>query len=189
MENLLKEEKLVLHCLSLYGCLRWEQLVKLMSNKQKETAEKILNGLRKRQYFVEDEAGYVKLDPRCEPDQKMITAFWILLERISKIVPNAHYAANYPAEIFFLKDNSMYEIVVVNKNEENYIRTLFLENRYNSNDEEDAIKYIIAVPSVDDIESCLKAIPPEVLAANRVLFSTVEFDYDTGEAEVQYYKV
>ena len=56
-----------------------------MYNKQPDTAAKILTGLKKRQYIVEDECGYVKLDPRSQPDQKTIYSFWILLKYIDKI--------------------------------------------------------------------------------------------------------
>lgn len=189
MEKLLKEEKLILNCLSIYGCLRWEQLLKLINNKPKETAEKILLGLKKRQYVIEDESGYAKLDPRTEPDQKTIAAFWILLEQMPKITANAHYAANYPSEIFFLKDNTQYEILALNPNEENLIKMLFLENRYNSDSEEDIMKYIIIVPDTDTIENCLKNIPQAVIDNKQVLFTTVEYDYETGNPNIQYYKV
>lgn len=189
MEKLLKEEKLVLHCLSLYGCLRWEQLIKLMKNKPKETADKILIGLKKRQYIIDDESGYVKLDYKTEPDQKIIAAFWILLQYIDKIDFNAHYPANYPSEIFFLRDNIQYEIIALNPNEENLIKMLFLENRNNSTSEEDVMKYIIVVPDTDTIENCLKNIPESVIENKQVLFTTIEYDYDTGIPNIQYYKV
>lgn len=188
-EKLLKEEKLILHCLSLYECLRWEQLIKLINNKPRETAEKIIIGLKKRQYIIEDEAGYVKLNPNTEPDQKNINAFWILLERIRKINPEAHYIANFPSQIYFLQDNNQYEIISLNLNEENLVKMLFLENRNNSDNENDATKYIIIVPNVDSIENCLKNIPESVLDEKRVLFATVEFNYETGYPLIQYYKV
>jgi hypothetical protein len=160
-----------------------------MGNKSKETAEKILTGLKKRQYIIEDEAGYVKLDYRTVPDQKMISSFWILLEYIGKITPEAHYAANFPANIFFLRDNVMYEIISINENEENFIKMLFLDKRNNSTAEEDVMKYIIVVPEEKVIGDCLKNIPEEVINNKQVLFATVDFDYDTGEANIQYYKV
>lgn len=189
MEKLLKEEKLVINCLKIYSCLRWEQLMALMPNKPEETAQKILVGLKKRQYIVEDEAGYVKLDPRTEPNQKTISAFWILLKYFDKINPDAHYAADYPSEIFFLRDNVQYEIVVLNPNEENLIKMLFLENRNSSDAEEDAIKYIIVVPETGTIEKCLKNIPEKVLENKQVMFATVDYNFDTGKPNIQYYKV
>lgn len=188
MEKLLKEEKLVLSCLEIYECLKWEQLVKLMYNKQPDTAAKILTGLKKRQYIVEDECGYVKLDPRSQPDQKTIYSFWILLKYIDKI-NNAHYAANFPSSIFFLKDNVQYEIMMLYANEENLVKMLFLENKNTSKDEEDAIKYIIIVPNEETIENCLGGIPEQVLANGQVLFATVEYSPDEEEPNIQYFKV
>lgn len=189
MEKLLKEEKLVLNCLQIYGCLRWKQLIKLMYNKPEDTASKILTGLKKRQYIIEDECGYVKLDPRTEPDQKTIYAFWILLQYLNKIDSQAHYAANYPSDIFFLKDNVQYEIITLNPNEENLVKMLFLENKNSSKEPEDAIKYIIIVPNEETIENCLKNIPDEVIANNQILFVVLSFDPDKEEPNIEYFKV
>lgn len=189
MEKLLKEEKLVINCLRIYECLRWEQLLALIPNKTPETAQKILVGLKKRQYIIEDESGYVKLDPRTQPDQKVISSFWILLKYFDKINQGAHYVADYPSNIFFLRDNTQYEIMSLLPNEENLVKMLFLENRNNSNHEEDIVKYIIVVPTTDMIADCLKNIPQNVIENKQIIFATVDFDFDTREANVQYYKV
>lgn len=188
-EKLLKEERLILNCLRIYECLRYEQLLTLINNKPEDTAKKIINGLKKRQYVFEDEAGYIKIEPKTEPNQKTISAFWILLQYIGKINPDAHYRANYPSEIFFLRNNVQYEIVVLNNDEENLLKMLFLENRASSTDEEDAIKYIIIVPNADDIDVCLKNIPDSAIENKQIMFATIEdFDED-GIPQTKYFKV
>lgn len=184
-DRLLKEEKIVIDCLSKYYCLKWDQLIKLLYYKEPETANKILIGLKKRQLILHDEdSGYVTLDPRCKPDQKTIDAFWVMLKFIKKINPREHYRAEYPSEIFFLKDNSQYEIVVLNKGEEHLISMLKGYNRITSAEEEDQIRYIILIQDENQIEECLKR--TEGMA---VLFASVDYSQDSDIPTVSFYKV
>lgn len=190
MDRLLEEEKIITEALSKYGCLRWEQLIKLIYNKKEETAQRILVGLKKRQLILEDEgSGYVRLDPRTQSDDKMIRAFWILLQYVNKISPREHYPANYPSEIFFLKQGVQYEIVVLNPREEHVLSMLFNENRNNSDDEEDITKYIIVVANTDCIEACLNKIPDKVIDNKQVLFATINYKKDSEIPDIQYYQV
>ena len=190
MDKLLREENIVVNCLSKYECLKWEQVIKLLYNKKEDVAQRILVGLKKKQIILEDESGYLMLDPRCKSDYKKLQAFWVLLQFIDKIKPEEHYPANYPSEIFFLKQGVQYEIVVINKGEDHLINMLFMENRNNSIEEEDSTKYIFVVPSVDDIDNCINRIPDTALDNNQVLFATVA--YATPEDEipkVEFYQV
>lgn len=182
-DKLLKEEKLVIDCLSKYYCLKWPQLVQMLYYKDEEVANRILNGLKKRQLILEDDMGYIKLDPRSTPDRKTIDAFWVLLKFIKKINPREHYKAEYPSEIFFLKDNIQYEIVVLNKGEEHLINMLKGYNRISSEDEEDEMRYIIVVQDEEQIEECLKKVD-----GMKVLFASIV--YTEGDVpEVEFYQV
>ena len=40
-------------------------------------------------------------------------AVWVLLQFIDRVEPLAHYPATYPSQLFFLKENTGYEIVVL----------------------------------------------------------------------------
>ena len=46
-DRLLKEEQLVVDCLSRYYCLKWSQLINLLYYKDEEVAQRILVGLKK----------------------------------------------------------------------------------------------------------------------------------------------
>ena len=72
---------------------------------------------------------------------------------------------------------------------QNLIKMLFLEKRNSSDAEEDAIKYIIVVPETSVIEGCLKNIPQAALDNKQIMFATVDYDYETGKPNIQYYKV
>jgi len=122
---LLPEERHVVRWLSQYGALTYTQVIRLLRNKTPATAEKILNNL-KRQYQIEEisDGYYLGLDSMCQPDQRMILAVWVLLKFIDRVEPMAHYPAVYPAQLFFLKEETGYEIVVLYEGEQSLARLL-----------------------------------------------------------------
>ncbi len=136
---LLQDEQYVVKWLSQYGPLPKAQVKKLLQ-KPPSTAEKILRNL-KRQMQISDVSGgyYIGLDTVDKPDQRMILAIWVLLQFVQQVDPMAHYPAIYPSQIFFLKENTGYEIVVLYEGEESLLRLL--------RPEED-LKYILVLPHI-----------------------------------------
>lgn len=182
MEKLLKEERLIIRALSTFGCLKKEQLYELIKKKGSAT-KSIYEGLKKRQYIEEFSNDYVRLDPHTDVDEKTINAFWVLLNRIEKmgVHHNFYYQANYPAEIYFTRENMMYEIVCINPGEEYQIKALFLDNRNNSDAEEDKMKYIFVLQDETYMDSCLAAIPESAIENAQVVFTTLV----DGETEIK----
>lgn len=174
MEKLLKEERLIMHALSKFGCLKKEQLYELIKKKGSAT-KSIYEGLKKRQYIEEFDGDYVRLDPRTDASGKTIDAFWLLLNRIEKmgVSHNSYYQADYPSEIFFMRDNMMYEVICINPGEEYQLKTLFFEQRYNSESEEDMVKYIIILQDDSYIDSCVSSIPEKAIEKGQVVFATL----------------
>ena len=113
---------------------------------------------------------YVGLDSLCRPDQRIILAVWVLLKFIDYVDPMAHYPAVYPSQIFFLKENVGYEIVVLYEGEESLLRLL---------QPQDDLKYIIVLPRISMAE---KLMLPKVPC----LFATVGFE-GAEEPEVTFY--
>ena len=111
---LLQEEQYIVRWLTQYGALAKTQVVRMLRDKPPQTAEKIIRNL-KRELMVYDISGgyYLGVDPMCQPDQRIILAMWVLLEFIDKVEPMAHYPATYPSQLFFLKEEVGYEIVVL----------------------------------------------------------------------------
>lgn len=163
---LLQDEQYVLKWLSQYGALTKTQLIKML-NKPRATAEKILKNL-KRQSQISDVGGgyYLALDKMCQPDQRTIVAVWVLLKFIEMVEPMAHYTATYPSQLFFLKDNIGYEIVVLYDGESSLVKLL---------QPDDDLKYIIVVPHISMIKDIKKPKAP-------CLFATVDYK---GEEEPQ----
>lgn len=141
MRELRPDEKLVCTWLSQYEVLPKEQVIRLLHEKPRGTAEKIIRGLNKEHRLAYLSRGYyVGVDSQCKPDWKTITAMWVLLHFIEKVEPEHHRKANYPAQIFFLKEGIGYEILVISHGEE-YV-TKLLQPQGNQ-------KYIIVVPDLD----------------------------------------
>lgn len=167
---LLQEEKYVIKWLSQYGALPKTQLMRMLQ-KPKPTAEKIIKNL-KRQLRIEAVSGgyYIGLDSMSRPDQRTILAVWVLLKYIEQVAPMAHYPAVYPSQLFFLKENTGYEIVILYEGENNLLKLL---------QPQDGLKYIIVLPFVS-MAAQLK------LPKAPCLFATVDF-HGTEEPEVIFY--
>ena len=96
----------------------------------------------------------------CKPDQRLILAVWVLLHFIDHVDPLAHYPAVYPSQLFFLKENMGYEIVVLYEGEQHLTRLL---------QPQEELKYIIVVPHISMVQSLyLPKVP--------CLYATVDFD-------------
>ena len=105
--------------------------------------------------------------PSLPQTQRVILAVWVLLQFIDRVEPLAHYPATYPSQLFFLKENTGYEIVVVLYEGEQHLAKLL-------HPQED-LKYIFVLPN---IQMASQLVLPPVPC----LFSTVEFQ---GQEEPQ----
>lgn len=122
---LLQEEQYIIHWLTEYGPLPKAQIVRMLKDKPPKTAEKIIRALKNEVMLHEISGGYyLGVDPMCQPDQRMILAVWVLLQFIDRVDPMAHYPATYPSQIFFLKEDIGYEIVVLYDGEQHLTRLL-----------------------------------------------------------------
>lgn len=163
---LLCDEQYVIKWLSQYGALPKAQIIRLLRDKPPETAEKILRNLKRERRIADVGDGYyLGLDPLSKPDQRLILAVWVLLKFIDYVDPLAHYPATYPAQLFFLKENIGYEIVVLYDGEQRLSKLL--------HPQDDEMKYIFVVPN-------LQMAARMSLPRAACLFATVEFQ---GEAE------
>lgn len=164
---LLEDERNVIKWLSQYGALPKAQVIRLLRDKSPETAAKILRNL-KREHQITDIAGgyYLAVDEMCKPDQRTILAVWVLLKFIDYVDPMAHYPAVYPSQLFFLKENIGYEIVVLYDGEQHLAKLL--------QPQDDEMKYIFVLPN---IAMASKMVLPKAPC----LFATVNF---AGEEEL-----
>lgn len=167
---LLQEEQYVVKWLTQYGALSKTQIIRMLQ-KPRSTAEKILRNLR-RQMQISDISGgyYIGTDPMCKPDQRTMIAVWVLLKFIYEVDPMAHYPASYPSQLFFLKENMGYEIVVLYEGEGSLLRLL---------QPDEDLKYIIVLPHISMADGLKLPHAP-------CLFATVDF-HGEEEPEVTFY--
>lgn len=167
---LLQEEQYVVKWLTQYGALSKTQIIRMLQ-KPRSTAEKILRNLR-RQMQISDISGgyYIGTDPMCKPDQWTMIAVWVLLKFIDQVDPMAHYPASYPSQLFFLKENMGYEIVVLYEGEGSLLRLL---------QPDEDLKYIIVLPHISMADGLKLPRAP-------CLFATVDF-HGEEEPEVTFY--
>ena len=158
---LLQDEQYIIKWLSQYGTLTTTQVIRLLKDKPVSTAEKIIRNLKRNMRITDVGGYYLALDEMCKPDQRLIIAVWVLLQFIDQVEPLAHYPAVYPAQIFFLKENVGYEIVVLYDGEQHLMRLL--------QPQEDDLKYIIVVPHISMAQSLYVPKVP-------CLYATVDFE-------------
>ena len=167
---LLQDEQYVVKWLSQYGALPKTQLVRMLQ-KPANTADKILKNLKKQMRIAGVSGGYyIGLDNLCQPDQRLILAVWVLLKFIDYVDPMAHYPAVYPSQLFFLKEQTGYEIVVLYEGEQNLLKLL---------QPQDDLKYIIVLPHISMAQNIRLPQAP-------CLFATVDFG-GQEEPEVIFY--
>lgn len=168
---LLQDEQHVVKWLSQYGALTKSQVIKMLQ-KPKSTAEKIINNLHK-ELMISNVGGgyYLGLDRMTRPDQRTIIAVWVLLKFIEYVDPMAHYPAVYPSQLFFLKENTGYEIVVLYDGEGANLKLL---------QPDEDLKYIIVLPHISMAKNLKLPKAP-------CLFATVDYN-GADEPEVNFYK-
>lgn len=169
---LLEDEKHVIKWLSQYHALLYAQVVQLLHDKTPDVADKIIRNLKREDRICDLPGGYLAIDPLVTVDDRVITAVWVLLQFIEHIEPMAHYPATYPAQIYFLKGDVGYEIVVLQDGEPHLTKLLQAE---------EDMKYIFVVPDAGLVNELT---PPDAPC----LFASVR---DTGKEkpEVEFYTI
>jgi hypothetical protein len=161
IKMLLQDEQYIVKWLSQYGALTHTQVVRLLRDKPPETAEKIIKNLCRHIEIAEIGDGYyLGLDAHCQPDQRTILAVWVLLRFADKVEPMAHYPAAYPSQLFFLKGDVGYEIVVLYEGEQHLAKLL---------QPQDELKYILVLPHISMAKNLTRPRAP-------CLFATVDYN-------------
>ena len=138
--NLLPDEQNIVRWTMQYGPLPKALINRLLYQKTERMCKKMLSNLQKWNYGTSLLGDlYFGTDRFCTPDQRVIQALWVLTRFASQVDPNAHYPANPPAQVFFLKDGTGYEIIVLQKYEEHLVRLIQPTEK---------TKYIVVIPDV-----------------------------------------
>lgn len=168
---LLQDEQNILQWLTQYGALTRTQVHGLMHGRTRSATEKMIKNLR-RALLISDISGgyYLGTDPMSKPDQRIILAVWVLIKFIADVEPKAHYPATWPSQLFFLKQDIGYEIIVLYEGEQHLTRLL---------QPEEDLKYIFVLPHIKMArELSLPKVP--------CLFATIDYA-GKDEPEILFY--
>ncbi|MEE1502656.1 MAG: DUF5697 family protein [Acutalibacteraceae bacterium] len=114
MFNYSEDEKNVLTWLKNYGPLKRTQIAKLLNKENPKSVEYILRRLRNARVIENVSGGYyIGLSKHDKADLKTISAMWVFLYFIGDVQPNHHRNGDFPGQIFFLKGEYEYQIVVL----------------------------------------------------------------------------
>lgn len=172
MPELLKDEKKVVWWLQQYGPLPYRQIERLLHSRTKVAVEKIIRNVKRMGYAVDVENGYyLALSPQDKPDQRRILALWVLLEFIGAVDPMSHAPTEFPSSVFFLKENTGYEIIVLHGGEQHHLRMLQVQPE---------TKYIIVVPTIEMAQNLVLPSAPH-------LFATVDW-FGKADPQVLFYQ-
>lgn len=168
---LLPEERTIMYCLTQYESILMDQAIRFIHNRPNQTVQKIIRGLRKmhRISFLH-EGTYIGAGPVSKSDPKTEEAIWVLLRYIDQLGPMDHRKADYPSQIYFIRNGIPYEILVLREGEQRL--TALLHPR-------EEMKYIIVVPDKS-------MIPTVRLPDAPCMFATVNYG-DSDIPEVTFY--
>lgn len=139
-----EEEHLIVRWLSQYGPMPKGMIRKLLYYKPSAVVMRILGGLvRYRKIAMIEDHKYYAIDRYCTVVPKMHEAVCVLLQFVETIDPRSHQIADTPCQIRFVKGSSIYEIVVIDHDEEHL--THFLHPEKNK-------IFLIVVPDMDFAE-------------------------------------
>lgn len=117
----------VLYALREFGVLRRSQILSLLYRHSPASAERTLLWLTKSGYVFEAE-GYIMASPRLKPEERVITAFEIMLQFIKRISNHSYFSASSPSQVFFQIGDRDYEIAVIYGGEDYLLSSLASSN-------------------------------------------------------------
>ena len=139
-----QEVRSLLRDISMYRCLKKEQVLRLYPGKEERTKRIIAHLIRSRRVWEVGDYYCASPEDAEEPDQALISAFWVLLDFIDRV--EYHSTSRYPTKIIFYADATVYEIIYAGSGREALISFLVTTRR------EDMSQYLVLVDSPDQIE-------------------------------------
>ena len=168
VEQYRKEAAGLLRDVTMYRCLKEEQVYRLYPGKRSQIENLVAYFTREGRIWKCGEYCCAEQDGAKELDRGMIAALWVLIDFIEKV--DFHSIEDrYPYMITFFADGAVYTIAYAEKGREALVSHIL------STDRDRAENCLIIVESPEQI--------PEIIAPNITGFCTV-----TPRGEVQYYR-
>lgn len=181
-------EAILIKWLSMYGCLPVVLLNALVGDNNKLILPGVIRRLKQQgtiqSFSVAKDEQFVRLNAHYPLDHKKVDALWVLSKFTDNISSFDHVSAQFPSQIFFLKNNTagkkQYEIAVFYQDDIGYIRML---------DIDDHLNYILVIPSENDIDAYVKQLKQTDMKSNQVLFACVDSKSTSVVPDIRFFKV
>lgn len=122
--ELCEDIKQIREIVSEYKVLKLEQIYKVMNNKDERIKKMVLSLMRKNEMiFIHDDMCSSTDNWTKNYDRATVTAFWILLDFWEDVMFNN--AASFPAKIEFITPEDNFDIIVVDKGQENLMNSFY----------------------------------------------------------------
>lgn len=156
----------ILDTLSRYNTLLVRQIYKMFPAKEDVIKRAISNYIKSKRFYISSDGRYISISPESVCDEKVIKAFWVLLDFYDKV--EYHTAGIFPVQINFFLDSEMYEIINIPYGQEAIVQVAISEAK-------EPAKRILIIDSLEQI--------PNIHVENIAGFCLI-----TEEGETSYYK-
>ena len=95
--------------LSRYNTLLIRQIYKMFPAKEDVIKRAVSNYIKSKRFYISPDRRYISISPESVGDDKVIKAFWVLLDFYDKV--EYHTSGIFPVQINFFLDSEMYEII------------------------------------------------------------------------------
>lgn len=177
MVNFSEDEKNVLKWLKSYGPLKRSQIAKLLNKENPKTVEFILRNLRNARVIENVSGGYyIGLSKFDKADPKTISAIWVFLYFAGDVEANHHRGGDFPGQVFFLKGEYEYQIIVLDSGLEYQLSLVSCPPDANR-------KHIIVIPDEKSLEKAKAYLPK-----TPCIFAILSYENGADEPTIRFIK-
>ena len=194
-----EEKRIRVDILGEFRCLTEEQVIRSIYYKDAEVVKRIINGLKKNRYVLENTPGYLTISPRDEKDDAMIDAYWVFLKN-NRIIPfGDFFRADEPAQIEFIAHkkkptgeiiDAEFVICACSASTSHNIKKLLTDEKFNM-PEEDRPHFLFVTRTKADFKACRDRIPDKWRDQNLIMMGCIDYDnpLPNGEPDIHWKKV
>jgi len=177
MNTFSEDERNVLNWLRCYGPLKRAQIARLLNKENPKTIEYVLRRLRNMRVIENVNGGYyIGLSKHDKADPKTISAMWVFLYFVDDVDPRHHRGGDFPGQIFFLKGEYEYQIVVVDPGLEFQLSLISCPEDANR-------KHIIVVSDEKSLEKAKNNLPK-----TPCIFAILSYENGADEPTIRFIK-
>lgn len=124
------EAEALLHVITTYHALTYEQVVRTFPRKDESLKTLIKNLIKQGRIYYDSSKNLLcdKVDTADTPDREMISAYWVLLDFKKALV--YHTSGDFPVKIHFFSNDEAYEIISVPPEQEFLLNHILAQTKH-----------------------------------------------------------